>query len=41
MEAPSVSRQAPAPKAKEEEVSWSDESSDDSLDFFKQLAEED
>ena len=41
MEAPSVSRQAPAPKAKEDEVPWSEESSDDSLDFFKQLAEDD
>jgi hypothetical protein len=41
MESPSVSRQAPAPKAKEDEVPWSEESSDDSLDFFKQLAEDD
>ena len=34
-------RQAAAPKVEEEESSWSEESSDDSLDFFKQLAEED
>jgi len=32
-------RQTAAPEVKEE--TWSDESSDDSLDFFKQLAEED
>ena len=41
MESPTVSRQAPAPKIEEEVTSWSEESSDDSLDFFKQLAEED
>jgi len=41
MESPAVTRQAPAPKAKEDEAPWSEESSDDSLDFFKQLAEED
>ena len=34
-------RQAAAPKVEEEESSWSEGSSDDSLDFFKQLAEED
>ncbi len=34
-------RQAAAPKVEEESPSWSEESSDDSLDFFKQLAEED
>ena len=34
-------RQAAAPKVEEEESSWSEESSDDSLDFFKNLAEED
>jgi hypothetical protein len=41
MESPVVARQAPAPKAKEDEVPWSEESSDDSLDFFKKLAEDD
>ena len=41
MESPTVSRQAPAPKVEEEVTTWSEESSDDSLDFFKQLAEED
>ena len=41
MESPAVSRQAPAPKVEEEVAPWSEESSDDSLDFFKQLAEED
>jgi len=34
-------RQAAAPKVEEEESSWSEGSSDDSLDFFKNLAEED
>ena len=32
---------AAAPQAKEESAPWSEESSDDSLDFFKKLAEED
>ena len=41
MESPVVARQAPAPKAKEDEVPWGEESSDDSLDFFKKLAEDD
>jgi hypothetical protein len=41
MESPKVSRQSPTPKAKEDEVPWKEESTDDSLDFFKQLAEED
>ena len=41
MESPVVTRQAPAPKAKEDEAPWSEESSDDSLDFFKKLAEDD
>ena len=41
MESPVVTRQAPAPKAKEDEVPWGEESSDDSLDFFKKLAEDD
>jgi len=34
-------RQAPAPKVEEEETSWSNDESDDSLDFFKELAEDD
>ena len=34
-------RQTAAPKAEETETPWSEESSDDSLDFFKQLAEDD
>lgn len=34
-------RQAPAPKVEEEETSWSNDESDDSLDFFKELAEAD
>jgi len=34
-------RQTAAPKAEETETPWSEESSDDSLDFFKQMAEDD
>jgi hypothetical protein len=34
-------RQAAAPKVDADDTPWSEESSDDSLDFFKQLAEED
>jgi len=33
-------RQTAAPKAEETETPWSEESSDDSLDFFKQLADD-
>ena len=33
--------QTAAPKAEETETPWSEESSDDSLDFFKQMAEDD
>lgn len=38
--APKVSKSARSPKVQEESVPW-DESSDDSLDFFKKLAEDD
>jgi len=34
-------RQAPAPKVEKEETSWSNDESDDSLDFFKAMAEDD
>ena len=37
----SVAPQKAAPQVKEEAAPWSEESSDDSLDFFKKLAEED